>query len=79
MSFGGGLALHVPDSISPNWIKMVLRLQQIAKTTHVNSHKLMKASMIVDGDGNLMLWFEPDCARINPNEGAKEWINKLLT
>ncbi len=58
---------------------MIVRFQQVAKTSHVGAHKLMKASFVVDESGNLLLWFEPECSKIYPNGAADELAAKLLT
>lgn len=71
--------MHIPDSISNKWVKWLLRMDQVAKNTEIGHYKLMKATFIVDDSGSLVVWFEPECVRIDPHTGAREWVNKLLT
>lgn len=67
----------INDIKSPKWINLILLLQQIARTRHLNHHKMLRVTVVVDETGNPILWTEPECSRIDPMNAARDWLNRL--
>lgn len=70
--------MSLEQTFSPQWINILRALHRIAKTRHVECNKLIRLSVLVDGDGNPVIWSEPDCTIVSPRgDQAKAWLNQL--
>lgn len=65
------------QDISQKWYQFTLRLQRIGRTQHMNKCKLIKLAVVVDEDGQPLIWGEPKVTPIEPGNGAKDWIFAL--
>ena len=71
------MTVNVLDIKSDKWLGVIARLQRLGRTQYVTKCKLIRLSILVDEDGNPMVWTEPECTPIEPGSGAKEWLNRL--
>lgn len=71
------MAANIMDIRSDKWVGLILRLQRMGRTQHVNKCKLIRLTVICDEDGNPIIWSEPQCTPMEPGNGTKDWLNQL--
>lgn len=70
------MATNVLDIKSDKWVALILRLQRMGRTQHINKCKVFRLTVITDEDGSPIVWTEPQCTPIEGND-AKNWLNQL--
>lgn len=64
------------SDISPNWLKVVRRLQSVSRNT--NGAAILSIRIVVDRDGVPSFWTEPEIAKIEPSSQSHAFL-QLLT
>jgi hypothetical protein len=65
------------SDIKPKWFNLVRRLQGLARQQ--NGVALLSVSVLVDSEGNPLLWETPHRADLEPCFDAEQAIHKLLS
>lgn len=73
---------YISQLKSTKWLGLAVHLQRAALLERQPSGaavkcKLVKISIIVDGDGNPLFWTDPDITSIAPAKSAMNWLNEL--
>lgn len=65
------------------WAAVMSRIRQESKNTLANNRKdgvcIVTMHIVVDADGNPIVWTVPNSVRIEPTRSAKEILLSLLT
>ena len=63
------------DDIKPKWFSVIRRLQSVSKS---NGAAIITIKILVDQNGDPVLWTEPEKLLIEPSSKASSIINFLL-
>lgn len=70
------LPLDGPLHIRPAWQRVAARLQSVART---NGHAVISLRIVVNADGNPVVWCEPIVTKLEPKpKGSEDAVMELL-
>ena len=65
------------EHLKPRWLSVAAALQ--AKAATQNGNAIITISVIVDRNGDAIVWTDPGCKYISPRKQGLNWIRDILT
>ena len=65
----------IPLDIRPEWYALIRRCQSLSNTGGI---AILSMHVLVDEQGNPMMWLPPKCQRIEPTKRARDILKELL-